>query len=376
MRSLASEAAAPAQERIAPRARRRILGRLDLVAVGLVAAAIGSTMVAALDDGGEPAPVIWILVGALATYLVSSAISRRHRWAVPLLVLLAAGAVAVANADGLFERSPSLVPFGYAHHMWAFFLQAALAGGMLAVLKAPLPVRIGGAAVGMAFGLVAFGGSPLGPVAVTVVAAVALVLRRPGWVRAGIAAAGVLLLGVVVASTVLGATYTGLERWGSPNMLLEATSNRCDLEPGCSLYEARGFDRSLYRAVTERRVALWHDALILMRDHPLTGVGPGRFRATSPLALGDPDEPWAHHEFLHQGAETGVPGMLLLLAIFAWPLYLLFRTADGAALIVAAAVAALGIHACLDYVLHFPAAPLALAGLVGAAVRPAPGGAR
>jgi O-antigen ligase len=262
--------------------------------------------------------------------------------------------------------------------MWAFFLQAALAGGMLAVLKAPLPLRIGGAAVGMAFGLVAFGGSMLGPAAVAgVLSAGLVVLGRPVWARAGIAAAGVLLLGVVVASTVLGATYTGLERWGSPNMLLEATSNRCDLEPGCSLYEARGLDRNLYRAVTERRVALWHDAFVLMRDHPLTGVGPGRFRATSPLALGDPDEPWAHHEFLHQGAETGVPGMLLLLGLFAWPLYRLFRTGDGPALVAAAGVAALGIHACLDYVLHYPGAPVAMAALVGAGVasQRAPGGA-
>jgi len=107
-----------------------------------------------------------------------------------------------------------------------------------------------------------------------------------------------------------------------------------------------------------------------MGANPLTGVGPGRFQATSPIARGDRDEPWAHHEYLHMGAETGLLGMVLLLGLFVWGFARLLTSGapDGVAVIGAVAVAALGVHACLDYVLHFPAAPIAAAGLLGAAV--------
>jgi O-antigen ligase len=365
VRSLAPEAATP-EASVQPAARRRV-STADAVGAGLVAAAIASVLVSAADDGGAPGPTALLLLGSLVTYLLSLAISRRVRWLVPVIVLLAAGGVAVTNTSALFERSPFVVPFGYAHFMWAFFLQAGLAGVMLAVLKAPLPLRVAGATVGLAFGLVAFGGSVLGPLVLGAILVMALIVRR-GWARAGVIAAAAVFLGAVVASVVLGATYSGLERWGSPNMLLEATSNRCDTGPGCSLSEAEGLDRVVFSAVSERRVALWHDAFILMRDHPVTGVGPGLFQAKSPLALGDRDEPWAHHEFLHFGAEAGAPGMLLLLVLFVWAFARLFRSemTDGATLIAATAVAALGMHACLDYVLHHPAAPLVMAALVGA----------
>lgn len=70
------------------------------------------------------------------------------------------------------------------------------------------------------------------------------------------------------------------------------------------------------------RLVLWKEALGMAAERPLTGVGPGGFRAAferrvpaNPL---DGERVWgsAHNLYLHQLAERGVPGLLLLLALF------------------------------------------------------------
>jgi O-antigen ligase len=128
-------------------------------------------------------------------------------------------------------------------------------------------------------------------------------------------------------------------------------------------------NRAVDATLTERRVALWHDAVVLMGDHPLSGVGPGRFELTSPTALADADTRQAHNEFLQQGAETGVLGFLLLTALFLWGFVRLMvkRRPDITTALAAASLAALGIHASVDYILHFPAIPAVAAALVGSA---------
>ena len=123
-------------------------------------------------------------------------------------------------------------------------------------------------------------------------------------------------------------------------------------------------------AFSVRRVVLWHDAWVLAIDHPLTGVGPGRFRLESPTALADADASWAHQEFLQMGAEGGFPAMMLLVLLFLWGLARLGAGPrfGAPALIAAVAITALGLHASIDYVLHFPQIPVATAVLLGAAV--------
>ncbi|MBI4060105.1 MAG: O-antigen ligase family protein [Elusimicrobia bacterium] len=67
------------------------------------------------------------------------------------------------------------------------------------------------------------------------------------------------------------------------------------------------------------RLALWDVALRVARDRPLTGVGPGRYRESferyHPEKI-DGEGTWgnAHNVYLHQLAERGVPGLLILLA--------------------------------------------------------------
>jgi hypothetical protein len=66
------------------------------------------------------------------------------------------------------------------------------------------------------------------------------------------------------------------------------------------------------------------------------------------------------------GAETGVPGLLLLLGLFAWAFAARWiRQPNAVTSLAAVALGALGVQACVDCVLHFPAVPIAAAALVG-----------
>jgi O-antigen ligase len=123
------------------------------------------------------------------------------------------------------------------------------------------------------------------------------------------------------------------------------------------------------RILSERRLELWHDALQAMDAHPVTGAGPGRFAQVSPVAQSDPDAAWAHSAFLQQGAEQGVVGLALLLLLTAWAFVRLLAVdaPDAITALGAVSVASLGVLASIDYVLHFPAVPLAAALLLGTA---------
>ena len=68
-------------------------------------------------------------------------------------------------------------------------------------------------------------------------------------------------------------------------------------------------------ASAQSRVALWQDALDVIGEHPITGVGPGNW----PLMvarLGWPVGKQAHSLWLQTGAEIGVPGVLFLLLFY------------------------------------------------------------
>ena len=81
---------------------------------------------------------------------------------------------------------------------------------------------------------------------------------------------------------------------------------------------------------------------------------------------------WAQNDFLQQGAEQGVLGLVALVALFACGFLALWANpgADAFVALAAVALAAVGIQACEDYVLHFPAIALTTAALVGAGIAP------
>ena len=89
-------------------------------------------------------------------------------------------------------------------------------------------------------------------------------------------------------------------------------------------------------------------------------VGPGTFAQVDRTARRDADVRWAHNEFLQEGVELGWAGFALLVLLFGWGFARLWvlPAPDIVVALGAASLAALGIHASVDYVLHFPAVPL------------------
>ena len=140
-------------------------------------------------------------------------------------------------------------------------------------------------------------------------------------------------------------------------------------EAGSQSVREPGTRRRAERIPDDRRLGLWHDALTLIRDNPVVGVGPGRFAEESPIASADPDARWAHQGFLQFGAETGLPGLALLSVAFAWAIAAagFGGNPELPSVLGVAALVALGAGACLDYLFHFPAIPIAAAALAGAA---------
>lgn len=78
------------------------------------------------------------------------------------------------------------------------------------------------------------------------------------------------------------------------------------------------FSRNDETSSQRSRLILWDVAMSAARERPLTGVGPGRYREAfaehHPETL-DGETTWgnAHNLYLHQLAERGAPGLLLLL---------------------------------------------------------------
>lgn len=327
------------------------LGLLLLVVIALWAVAT------ALLSGGSAAPYVGLVLAAAGTLLVARSLSNVRRIIVPGAVLVAAVALFLTDRQGMLSSAPLSGPFGYNNAKAAFLIQVSIAGLMVAVLARSAAGRV----LGVALAVVA-GSLPLltrslsGSILILMVAAVAVTAARWG-IRSAVKVAGVLF-GLSLALTVaLAATYG----------------------PG----QHGGIGEPADETFSEQRLRLWSEALAIAREHPLAGVGPGRYEEVSPTARADPDFARAHHEFLQAGAEQGVVGFTLLGAIFIWGFARLSAvpvprrvTALGAV-----ALASLGVHASIDYVLHFPAIPITTAALVGAAIGPwrqrrHPGGSR
>ncbi|OGS39612.1 MAG: hypothetical protein A2506_05710 [Elusimicrobia bacterium RIFOXYD12_FULL_66_9] len=99
----------------------------------------------------------------------------------------------------------------------------------------------------------------------------------------------------------------------------------------------------------QTRLALWHGAWRMFRDHPWTGVGPGHFRTQFTSYFSGTIEnqsPWgtAHNLYLHQAAERGLVGVAALAGLFAVLLWRSWRAgrarSDAASLWAFAAVTA------------------------------------
>jgi O-antigen ligase len=316
---------------------------VDAVGLAVLAAAIAWTFVSAAVAGGSPGPVAAVGAGAGGALVLARVASRTARWLVPAATV-AAGAFLIVR-PGAFDPGPLQGPFGYANAAGSFFALAAVAGLMVAV-SGPTPwARVAGVVAALAFAAVPISRGSVAPAALLVLAPLALLsARRPAGVRVVVAAAVALFLATLLATAILGAS-------GDPGR------------------RPAGVTGAAESALSGRRLTLWHEALALMAEHPVTGVGPGRFAEASEVARRDRDARWAHHEFLQRGAEEGVPGLVLLVSLVLWGFWRLWTapSPDAATALGAAALAVVAMHACVDYVFHFPAIPVAAAALLGTA---------
>jgi hypothetical protein len=309
---------------------------IDGLGVLLLALYVGAVWVAA-RNGGASGPMVLLVLTTGVALLVGRVLGRVDRVFVPAAVVIVAIVVGVAAGPAL-RGGPLEGPFGYRNATGAFYVQAAIAALMLAGSSRWTWLRVLAIVAAVPFAIVAALDSSAAGVSL-LASALALI---------GLGGAGAVRWSIVLAATVVGLVLVGTVVLGST-------------------YQA-GDDGPVVRALTERRLVLWHESLSIIAAHP-GGVGPGRFKDVDPTAIRDPDASWAHNEFLQQGVELGWAGLVLLVLVFLWGFARLWvhPAPDVVVALGAASLAALGIHASVDYVLHFPAVPLTAAVLVGTA---------
>ena len=98
-----------------------------------------------------------------------------------------------------------------------------------------------------------------------------------------------------------------------------------------------------------QRPVIWGAALGIIRDYPLTGVGPNEFRSRAVRAKYPVPNfamtvvPHAHNELLQVGTDLGIPGMILYIGwhvALAWMVWRVWRKGDPLLKAVAASAAA------------------------------------
>ena len=324
--------------------------RLDLIGAGLFGTAIGWTLLAA--GVGDPVPVAGTFAGAAAAVLVARAVGTVSRSLVPGAVVVAGAIVAYLSRDDLLSAAPLSGPFGYANAKGAFFMLVTIAGLMVAVAASSLMTRALGLTLAVGAAAVPFVSHVTTSsilVATLPLPAVLGAEMGPRAARVVVVTCGVLFILAVATSGLLAVAYARADDSRVPSSVEEALSSD--------------------------RLQLWSEAVTIIADHPATGVGPGRFRLFSPTALASPANLlfWAHNEFLQQGAELGVAGLVLLILLFVWGFARLWlnETPDAVTALGAVALLMVGVQASVDYPLHFAPIALVSAALVATGMVPA-----
>jgi O-antigen ligase len=283
---------------------------------------------------------IALLVVASVGYAAAVAVGRL------VSPLLPVGLVVVAAATSVVWGSDPRGPLGYENANGIFFVLAAVAAITLWAAAPRHPLGVVALAGGIFLGLIPMVNEVLAASVTFVFVAAIAVAAYVGRHREAIVASALAFILVLAGTIVLGLTFTG-----------QTTR--------------------LSAALTERRLELWHDALVIVGDHPVTGAGFDRFETVSPTARSDRDARWAHNEFLQVAAETGVPGLVLVASLFGWGFVRLAAGGHATGRTLAAAgLAAAGMVGSVDYVFHFAAVPIATAVLLGAGVATEPASRR
>lgn len=309
----------------------------DAVGVALLFTAAVWVKLAGLSVG-DPAPVATLLLAMAGVYVAARVLTLWGDAVVPLAGACAGVVAFVVVPVEVIDRVGG--PLGYANATAAFFALAAASSLLFGLRARSSDRQLVGILGAVGFALVPLlNGSNAGSVSVLLLPFGLLGLVDRRWTRVVIV---VVALGwaSVVAVTV-GLAGTDIPR--------DSTTQRA-------------VDASL----TSRRTTLWNDALTMMATDPWNGVGPRRFARESPTAIQDEDARWAHHEYLQLGAETGVAGLVLALALPLWAFTRLWIAGRPDAAVAAVGLAGVAMHAAIDYVMHFWPVALLAAALVAA----------
>lgn len=315
-------------------------GEAWLVGVGValtVAASAWLLLAGKLGAGATPWAGLLLLWASVGILLAARRLGV-HASAPPALVAASPLLVAAAARNGLGGAGP----LGYENASAALYLVAA-AGALLVAKRCPLS-GAGALAAGVAVVWVVFiwlSGSHAAGLLAGALLLSALAVRTRRALAILLVGGGLLLAGALLATVVLGATHQAGPRAGSVDRVVDAT-------------------------LGDLRVMVWQDALVLARDRPLTGIGIGQYPDYSGVVEERPAGVHVHSEYLQAAAETGLPGVALLVALLCWGGWSLWRSGcPSCAGIAGAALVGVALHATIDYVLHYSPVVLALAALVG-----------
>jgi O-antigen ligase len=113
------------------------------------------------------------------------------------------------------------------------------------------------------------------------------------------------------------------------------------------------------------RAWLSQEAIKMIREHPLTGVGIGSFiiELANQAGTGYVIEP-VHNLLLLAGAELGIPGLLLVIALSVSLIYHLFKAQNPNAILAGATLTGLGVISLFDHYLWTLAPGRLMLGLV------------
>ena len=362
---------------------RRALTNLlkpDLISWAIIAA--GAATAFSLYDAPKPAPTLCALLDVArlyATYVIFRQLAAAGPGAVASAVLAAAAAhsalclieFAAQSSFGLWEKPGwGAFIFSGASPQAARFLIARGGGTFEPNVTAQyLQMAIPFAA---AYFLSAAGARRRTIylfILLLATAAMFVTFSRGGWFGAAVA------LAVVVVVAWLKRRALSAPRWAVTALTAFGVIS---LLPAAAVVLARGVQGDQLSAAS--RLTDWQTALAMIRDHPLLGVGKGNY-----LELARLYNPWAleypvHNVYLFLWAETGIIGLLALLAMLVGSFRAAVRALGdkagyGATFGLAAAAAFAGIAARMFVSMSFvhPFVILSFIALAGAAARLAAG---
>lgn len=318
----------------------------DLTGIGFAAAGILWGTWVSRTVGGDASALGMYGAAAIAAYLVARAAGQAAAWLPPALIVIGTALLTLVPTStmGTYPSGLRFGPLDYANASAALYLLVAAAGlAIVRLARTPTGGWFGVLAALAAAAAVLMSGS-IATMALLALLVIALPVRGRRRTRLLLAGFGVTLVVVAAASWML--------------------ANRYGHAPEGAVMQTAS------SLLSPERLVYWSEALVLAERHPGMGVGPGRFRQLAPSASGNVDAVAVHNEYLQAAAELGIPGLLVLVALFGWAFVRLARSAAApAAAPAGAGLAAVGLHATVDYALHAPAVVIALAILLATGAR-------